>query len=50
MRPELPVILATGYAAALDRTLPVTVISKPYDMAEVGRILSEAVARRRTRS
>ena len=43
LRPGVPVILVSGYAAVLDTSLPVRTIAKPYAVPEVARLLAEAI-------
>ncbi|CAN7504283.1 ATP-binding protein [Rhizobacter sp. LjRoot28] len=43
LRPALPALLVSGYAAVLDTTLPVRTIAKPYAVADVARLLAEAI-------
>jgi signal transduction histidine kinase/CheY-like chemotaxis protein len=43
LRPALPVLLATGYAEALDGETDVTVIAKPYKLEEVAAKLAQAI-------
>jgi signal transduction histidine kinase len=45
LRPALPVLLASGYSDALSPDVAATVIAKPYDVREVARRLSQAMAR-----
>ena len=50
-RPDLPVLLATGYSRALagDTAGRFSIVSKPYDVSSLARGLNEAAARRRVR-
>ena len=41
--PGLPVVLASGYATALAEPLPVPVVAKPYDVAEIARLLAQQI-------
>jgi CheY-like chemotaxis protein len=42
--PGLPVVLASGYATALAEPLPVPVVAKPYEVAEIARLLAQQIA------
>ena len=50
-RPDLPVLLATGYSRALagDTAGRFSIVSKPYDVSSLARGLNEAAARRPVR-
>ena len=49
IRPDLPVIMASGYVRPEDQAAAARlgireVVSKPFDMAELGRVLQRAFA------
>jgi PAS domain S-box-containing protein len=46
-RPNLPVLLTSGYAAALTRSQGVPILRKPYQMSALAEALRGALARRR---
>jgi PAS domain S-box-containing protein len=42
-RPELPVVLTTGYARSLDGDPGYAVLRKPYDISSLGRVIRSAI-------
>jgi CheY-like chemotaxis protein len=43
VRPELPVVLTTGYARSLDGDPGYAVLRKPYDLSSLGRVIRAAI-------
>jgi hypothetical protein len=43
LRPDLPVVLTTGYAKRLDGDPGFPVLRKPYDISALARVVREAI-------
>jgi hypothetical protein len=48
--PEIPIVLATGYAKLFDSALEFPVLRKPYQIGDLARAIHEGLKGTKTRS